>query len=121
MAFATHEEGARRFLGKSCKTFECDEELPNMTAVAARLFDSLQFTHHCDAFCEGGSMKAALSGADPRSQLCGFEVVLTKFAGTDACPAGLEFFRGWGGHERCACDANRLRSQRGRCAACATT
>ena len=100
--------------------FQCDAELARIIGAAkSQGWDSLQFTRHCDAFCTGKNMSDALSGKDPRSQLCGFEVVLTRVAGTDACPAGLEFFRGWGGHERCACDANRLRSQRGRCAACA--
>ena len=149
LAFETHDDASRYLLGRPCAPgkppdmklgiFQCDAELNSIIAAAkSQGWDSLQFTRHCDAFCTGPSPEAlqraraqgrdpwtftsmsdALSGTDPRSQLCGFEVVLTKVAGTEACPAGLEFFRGWGGHERCACDASRLRSQRGRCAACA--
>ena len=130
LAFETHDDASRYLLGRPCAPgkppdmklgiFQCDAELPRIIGAAkSQGWDSLQFTRHCDAFCTGKNMSDALSGKDPRSQLCGFEVVLTRVAGTDACPAGLELFRGWGGHEPCACDASRLRSQRGRCAACA--
>ena len=110
MAFATHEEGARRFLGKSCKTFECDEELPNMTAVAARLFDSLQFTRHCDGTCG----------------LCQHELVMLR-AGrrrsvASPCHEALEYRRGVGAALPCTCTAASVSSYgRGTCAACAET
>ena len=148
LAFETHDDASRYLLGRPCAPgkppdmklgiFQCDAELPRIIGAAkSQGWDSLQFTRHCDAFCTGPSPEAlqraraqgrdpwtftsmsdALSGRTRGRSARGFEVVLTRFAGTDACPAGLEFFRGWGGHERCACDA-RLRSQRGRCAACA--
>ena len=133
VAFETHQDAALYFLGRPCDgnrtkptdarlgIFQCDGELPAVVSAARRRgWDSLQFTHHCDAFCEGGSMKAALSGADPRSQLCGFELVLTNTTGAGPCPPGVQFRRGLGGAEPCACDADApLRSQRGACAACA--
>ena len=150
LAFESHDDAARYLLARPCAPgkpadaqlgiFQCDAELPAIIAAAKdNGWDSLQFTRHCDAFCTGpspealarartagkdpwtmASMSDALSGANPRAQLCGFEVVLTRFGGADACPAGVQFFRGWGGGERCACD-DKLgpRSQRGRCAACA--
>lgn len=150
LAFESHDDAARYLLERPCAPgkptdeqlgiYQCDAELPAIIAAAkAGGWDSLQFTRHCDAFCTGPSPEAlararmagkdpwtmtsmsdALLGANPRSQLCGFEVVLTRFSGADACPAGVQFFRGWGGGERCACD-DKLgpRSQRGRCAACA--
>ena len=107
-AFATHDEGARRFLGKSCRTFECDEELPNMTAVAAQLFDSLQFTHHCDGTCG----------------LCQHELVMLR-AGrrrsvASPCHEALEYRRGVGAALPCTCTAASVSSYgRGTCAACA--
>ena len=108
MAFATHDEGARHFLGKSCKTFECDEELLNMTAVAARLFDSLQFTHHCDGTCG----------------LCQHELVMLR-AGrrrsvASPCHEALEYRRGVGATLPCTCTAASVSSYgRGTCTACA--
>ena len=131
LAFETHEDAALHFLGRPCApgnakdenlgVVQCDGELASVLRVAKRRgWDSLQFTRHCDAFCHGGKMGPALDGTDARSQLCGFELVLVNAAGTEACPAGVEFRRGLGGTEACACNATLgPRSQRGACAACA--
>ena len=131
IAFETHDDAARHFLGRRCVDgkpvdlqlgiFQCDAELPEIVSAARSSgWDSLQFTRHCDAFCHGGKMGPALDGTDARSQLCGFELVLVNAAGTEACPAGVEFHRGLGGTEACACNATLgPRSQRGACAACA--
>ena len=108
MAFATHEEGVQRFLGKRCKTFQCDEELANMTAVAARWYDSLQFTHHCDGTCG----------------LCQHELVMlrarSRHHAASPCHKGLEYRRGVGATLPCTCAVASVSSYgRGTCAVCA--
>lgn len=78
LAFETHLDASLYFLGRPCGRakpsdeklgiFQCDRELPLVVAAARDAgYDSLQFTHHCDAFCEGGSMRAALTGPGARS------------------------------------------------------
>ena len=130
VAFETHQDAAIHFLGRPCDRgkpndeqlgiFQCDRELPLFVAAARdRGWDSLQFTHHCDAFCDQGRMGDALSGAAPRSQVCGFEVVFARTSGTTACPPGVEFRQGLNASLPCRCTpASALHSQRGSCAAC---
>jgi hypothetical protein len=62
IAFSTHEDAARHFLGRGCEErcrddpvclmqpMQCDAEIPRFIAEAARRgFDSIQFVNHCDA------------------------------------------------------------------------
>jgi len=88
-----------------------------VTAAAKAGWDSLQFTRHCDAFCDGtAGIHGALRGQTPESQLCPAEVVLTGVAGAPTCPT-VALRRGLGAAEPCQCKRGG-RSQRGACAVC---
>jgi hypothetical protein len=122
IAFENHQDAAIHFLGKPCtsgavmeeakdRIFQCNKEIPLfLLAAKSAGFDSVQFTHHCDAFCDGGDS----------AQNCGLEVVLAYSAGSAACPAGVTYRTGLNASKTCTCDGNLgLHSYRGKCAACA--
>jgi len=107
IAFGTHQEGVRHFLGKGCASFECDHELVDMTSAASRTFDSIQFTRHCDGSCG----------------LCQHELVMLRAGsrnGADSpCHKGIEYRRGLAATLPCTCAAASVSSyRRGSCAVC---
>ena len=112
IAFETHEDAAQFFLGKRCAARfnvdhrwnpQCDDEIPSIMSTARRLgYSSIQFTHHCDAYC----------GA------CGHELVMLGHSGRDACPLGLQYYSA----PDTPCDCVPWgRSMRGACAMCSNT
>jgi hypothetical protein len=105
IAFRHHEDAAKHFLGHGCSNYECDTSIPEFTRAALKAgYDSIQFGDHCDGRCH----------------TCGHELLLTYAAGTEACPAKVQFRAGLNASESCRCQATAsLRSDRGNCAACA--
>jgi hypothetical protein len=121
IAFENHQDASIHFLGRPCKqsedkwdeargVFQCDEDIPLFLRAAHEAgWESIQFTHHCDAFCSDNSV-----------QNCGLEIVLTYSAGLDACPVGVTYRTGLHASKPCHCDEGvGMHSYRGACAACA--
>ena len=121
IAFGSHEEAVRHFLGTSCSRgpmeardfngrLQCDKELDAMASVARRRgYETVQFLQHCDAKCEQCPHEiAALYGGGGRT----------------ACP-NVEMRRGSRAQWRCTCvphgasSGTPAKPRRGLCASCA--
>jgi hypothetical protein len=109
IAFQTHEDASLYFLNTPCTNRrntdhhgnpECDEELDTIMIEARRNnYTSLQFLHHCDAFCFQ----------------CPHELVMLGFNGSTPCPLQLQYYDF--GKRKCKC-VPWNRSLRGSCAGC---
>jgi len=115
IAFGSHEESVRRFLGTACRgplwchygncLQQCDDELGRMSLAAREAgFDSVQFVSHCDMRCN----------------LCGHELVFVGIEGTQVCSSSITYRQGLHAARSCQCKPSAVwTSERGPCASCA--